>query len=147
MNSDKSDFYDIQGSIAYPAILRHFKEQSLSSGGSTQQRYIAGYSMPNKKKGTQSNVRIIKLSEHDQSQPDLPKLEVTDPVEAERKRAEADLQRETQGISASGNMPTQVHSGANHTSSARQRANKSQKRRQPSSAASRVKRARDIFDN
>ena len=141
MNSEKSDFYDTQaGTITYQAVLKHFKDQSSNSDSSHPQTYLAGYSLPRRKTASRAGLRIIKVSDPRQTQPDLPKLEVTDPLEGERKRAEADLNRDSQGINTA-DIPAQVH-----TPSGRQKKTTSQKRKQQTSAASRVKRARDIFD-
>ena len=142
MNSDKSDFYDTQaGTITYQAVLKHFKDQSSNSDKSYPQAYLAGYSLPTRKAASRAGLRIIKVSDPRQTQPDLPKLQVTDPIEAQRKRAQADLNRDTQGT-ITANIPSQVH-----TPSGRQKKNISQKRKQQPSAPARVKRARDIFDN
>ena len=141
MNSDKSDFYDTQaGTLTYQAVLKHFKDQSSNSDNSHPQSYLAGYSLPRRKISSRAGLRIIKVSEAGESQHNLPKLEVTDPIESERKRAEADLNRESQGINTA-NTPSEVH-----TPSGRQKKTTSHKRKQQSSAAGRVKRARDIFD-
>ena len=132
--SSNSPYYDTKAGIGFKAVLNHFRYQA-----SNQQLHRLQPCNPrlNGRHKQTCGLRVIELSNQGCGQSgDMPKLEVTDPVEADKNRAESQLNRET-AVENTQAVQQQVQKPAGI-----RRARKAN----VGSRSSRVKRARDIFD-
>ena len=141
INSDNSDFYDRNCGIGFQSIKNHFIQQSKGSMDGHPSLVLPLSGLCKRKNGT-CKLRVIKLATKTQSAQGMPKLEVVDPDEANRRRAASELAREV-----SGNI-TPAATPANGHTQPLSRGGKTSTKRQATSTTvkSRVKRARDIFD-
>ena len=135
--NNRLQYYDTKAGIGYKAVLDHFKRQASGGYGMQSDLFLPCSTRRNGRKKI-SGIRVIKLISTDtgNKNQDEPKVQITDPVEAEKNRAESKLARD---------MPSeniQTTSATVHTPADSRPA----KRSRTSTVRSRVKRARDIFD-
>ena len=142
VNSDNSGFFDPNHGIGFQSIKNHFIQQSKGSLDGHPALILPLSRLSKRRKNGSCKLRVIKLASKTQSDQGMPKLEVVDPDEANRRRVASELAREVSGD------VTQTVTPVNGHTQPVSRGGKTSKKRQTTSAAvkTRVKRARDIFD-
>lgn len=140
--------YSTNGGVDYKAFLDHFRKQAEGTQGPMLVPSVHSGATVRNKRG---HVPLILVSLNDNKHkphPDnLPKLEVVDPNEAERMRAmsdlalEADPSKEDETTVLSHSM-TRIGRKRTHNSNSQRK-----KKKQTAAVNSKIKRARDVFDD
>lgn len=140
-------YFALDGGVGYKKILQHFREQALGKG---KTRIIPSPAYDKRRPRNKNQMVLIDLAdtpETDNKDKDvMPKIEVMDPVEAERKRAMDQLQREIEEKRDTENPPKRRRPPTTSHSRKDLRKTNTNKRRKRDTVQTVVKRTKDIFD-
>ena len=145
--ANNTQFYALNGGLDYKTFLRHFEKQAE---GTNRPQLINGItSSPWAKTKGNGHLVLVDISngnEHPFAMGDsLPKLEIVDPSEAERRRAVSDMQAELAVIEGDNPSNKQTPKG-NGKKRALSRASAKSGKIIESSVNAKVRRVKDIFD-
>ena len=154
MSAFDKKYFTLDGGLSYKKFLKHFKDQAKG----TQKLILlqdSGRSVdskgPFKTPTTHGSLVLVDLADHveknDSGQ--LPKVEVVEPTEADRRRALDQVQIEAHDrktATAGLTKPTAIPNGGHSKTGSRKGQNRKRKNATASTAKKVIKRSKDFFD-
>jgi len=144
---DRGHYFALDGGLSYKKILNHFRDQA---NGKTVLMPSKQFNQDKRKSRNKNQLILIDLADppkvEQKNNETMPKVDVIDPLEADRKRAIDELQREVAENKKSEKPPKRRKQvSASHSKKQSWKNNTSRRQRRGAVQAI-VKRTRDIFD-
>jgi len=147
MSDNRGHYFALDGGLSYKKILHHFRDQA---DGKAVLMPSKQFNQDKRKSRNKNQLVLIDLADppnQDQKNNDvMPKVDVIDPLEADRKRAMDQLQNEVDEVRrAAKPSKRRKHQSEGHSRKQPRKINTSKRQRRGSVQAI-VKRTKDIFD-